>query len=129
MLDASLTAITPPDRINTRRRVPANDPRRLAGTDGRTTQGRRFRDLVLSLADQLGGVDRLSGAQFCLVRAAAALDARILRPLHWFGMLEHRREATPGDRFGGRHFYRKSPFFDRFLRFDVPVERESAVLN
>jgi hypothetical protein len=58
-----------------------------------------------------------------------AMDARILRPLHWFGLLEHRREAIPGDRFGRRHFYRKSPFFDRLLRFDVQVERTSAVLN
>jgi hypothetical protein len=45
------------------------------------------------------------------------------------GLLEHRREAIPGDRFGGRHFHRKSPFFDRLLRFDVQVERESAFLN
>ncbi len=60
---------------------------------------------------------------------AMVMEARILRPLHWFGLLEHRREAIPGDRFGGRHFYRKSSFFDRLLRFDAQVERESAALN
>ena len=58
-----------------------------------------------------------------------AMNARILRPLHWFGLLEYRRGAIHGDRFGRRHFYRKSPFFDRLLRFDVQVERELAALN
>ena len=58
-----------------------------------------------------------------------AMEARILRPLHWFGLLEHRSEAIPGERFGERHFYRKSPLFDRFLRFDVEIEREAAPLN
>jgi hypothetical protein len=58
-----------------------------------------------------------------------AMEARILRPLHWFGLLEHRREAIPDDLFGGRHFYRKSPVFDRFLRFDVQLERKSAAVN
>ena len=57
------------------------------------------------------------------------MEARILRPLHWFGLLEQRREAIPGARFGERHFYRKSPLFDRFLRFDVQIEREAASLN
>ena len=46
-----------------------------------------------------------------------------------FGLLEHRREAITGDRFGARPFYRKSPFFDRFLGFDRQVERELAVLE
>jgi hypothetical protein len=58
-----------------------------------------------------------------------AMESRILRPLYWFGLLEHRGEAIPGARFGERHFYRKSPLFDRFLRFDVQIEREAASLN
>ena len=58
-----------------------------------------------------------------------AMESRILRPLYWFGLLEHRGEAIPGARFGERHFYRKSPLFDRFLRFDVQIERESEALN
>jgi hypothetical protein len=55
-----------------------------------------------------------------------AMEARILRPLLWFGLLEHRHDARPGDRYGGRHFYRKSALFDRFLRFEVEIERASS---
>ena len=58
-----------------------------------------------------------------------AMEARILRPLHWFGLLEHRREPIPGECFGERHFYRKSSLFDRFLHFDVQIERQSEALN
>jgi len=58
-----------------------------------------------------------------------AMEAWILRTLHWFGPLEYRREATPGDRLCGRDFYRTSPFFDRFLRFDVQIERDAAAVN
>ena len=54
------------------------------------------------------------------------MEARILRPLLWFGLLEHRREAPPGDRYGG-HFFRKSALFDRFLQFDVETERASTL--
>ena len=43
-----------------------------------------------------------------------ALDARILRPLWWFGLLEYQ-----GSRLEKRHSYRKSPLFNRFLSFDV----------
>jgi hypothetical protein len=49
-----------------------------------------------------------------------AMDFRILRPLTWFGLLEHRKEAT-GDRREQR-LYRKVALFDRFLKFDVHVE-------
>lgn len=52
-----------------------------------------------------------------------AMDFRILRPLTWFGLLEHRREATP-DR-SKRRFYRKTPLFDRFLKFNVKVQAEA----
>jgi hypothetical protein len=50
-----------------------------------------------------------------------AMEARILRPLTWFGLLEHRRE--PVARAVERHLYRKTPLFDRFVKFDVQVER------
>ncbi len=50
------------------------------------------------------------------------MEARILRPLLWFGLLEHRRERIPGDRFGEMHFYRKAALFDRVLTFDVAVD-------
>jgi hypothetical protein len=53
-------------------------------------------------------------------------EARILMPLYWFGLLEHRSEATPGTRWGEQHFYRKSPLFDRFLAFCVQLEQPDA---
>jgi len=51
------------------------------------------------------------------------MEGRILRPLLWFGLLEHRTEKAPGARFAERHFYRKAPLFDRFLTFDVHTEQ------
>jgi hypothetical protein len=58
-----------------------------------------------------------------------AMEARILRPLLSFGLLEYRHEAPPGDRYGGGHFFRKSALFDRFVQFDVETERASPTLN
>ena len=55
------------------------------------------------------------------------MEARILRPLLWFGLLEHRREEISGTLHGSRHFYRKSPLFDRFVSFDVRLERPATV--
>jgi hypothetical protein len=56
-----------------------------------------------------------------------AMEARVLRPLLWFGLLEHRWEKAPGERFAQRRFYRKAPLFDRFLTFDVhPEQPETA---
>ena len=52
-----------------------------------------------------------------------AMEAIILRPLLWFGLLEHHSEKTPGSRFGQRHFYRKARLFERLLSFDVHTER------
>lgn len=51
-----------------------------------------------------------------------AMEATILRPLWWFGLLDHRAEATGDDRFTQQHFYRKTEMFDRFLSFDVTLE-------
>lgn len=48
-----------------------------------------------------------------------AMEARILRPLWWFGLLEYRQEKGAGHRFEASHFYRKTPLFDRFLSFNV----------
>jgi hypothetical protein len=55
-------------------------------------------------------------------RTPYAMEARILRPLLWFGLIEHRGENIPGNRFGERHFYRKAALFDRMLTFDVVVD-------
>lgn len=55
-------------------------------------------------------------------RSAYALEARILRPLLWFGLLEHRSEKIPDSRFEARHYYRKAALFDRLLAFDVKMD-------
>jgi hypothetical protein len=55
-------------------------------------------------------------------RTSYAMEARILRPLLWFGLLEHRSEKIAGSRFGEHHFYRKAALFDRMLAFDVAVD-------
>ena len=58
--------------------------------------------------------------------ASYAMEARILRPLQWFGLLEHRQDDVVESRFEKRHFYRKTALFDRFLSFDVKLEAASA---
>jgi hypothetical protein len=55
-------------------------------------------------------------------RTSYAMGARILRPLLWFGLLEHRSEKIPSSRFGEYHFYRKARLFDRLLTFNIQVE-------
>lgn len=58
-----------------------------------------------------------------------AMEARILRPLLWFGLLEHRAEKVPGSRLAERHFYRKAELFDRLLAFDVTIDRPARAPN
>jgi hypothetical protein len=55
-------------------------------------------------------------------RTPYAMEAKILRPLLWFGLLEHRSEKVPSGRFGEHHFYRKAELFHRLLAFDVQVD-------
>jgi hypothetical protein len=50
-----------------------------------------------------------------------AMEARILRPLLWFGLLEYRSERGTGS--VERHLYRKTSLFDRFVKFEVAIER------
>jgi hypothetical protein len=50
------------------------------------------------------------------------MEAQILRPLWWSGLLDHREEAVAGSCFEKKHFYRKSPLFDRFMSFEVRLE-------
>ena len=49
-----------------------------------------------------------------------AMEARMLRPLTWFGLLECRLETGSGPVEG--HLYRKTTLFDRFLKFNVQME-------
>jgi hypothetical protein len=55
-----------------------------------------------------------------------AFEARILRPLTWFGLLEARQDEPVGSK-STRPRYRKTPFFDRFVSFDVQLEKQTAV--
>jgi hypothetical protein len=55
-------------------------------------------------------------------RSAYAMEARILRPLLWFGLLEYRTEKIADSRFATRHYYRKAALFDRLLTFDVKMD-------
>jgi hypothetical protein len=59
--------------------------------------------------------------------ASFAMEAQILRPLLWFGLLEHREEKTDPGHFDRRHFYRKTAMFDRFVSFDVRLEGPDAL--
>ena len=53
---------------------------------------------------------------------SSAMEARILRPLVWFGLLESRTEPRSATEFVERRFYRKAPLFDRFVKFNVQIE-------
>ena len=53
---------------------------------------------------------------------SSAMEARILRPLVWFGLLESRTEPGSAADLIERRLYRKARLFDRFLKFDVQVE-------
>jgi len=51
----------------------ANGSRLLVGLDHRSAPARRYRDLISSIAADLGGYDSLTEAQIQLVRSAAGL--------------------------------------------------------
>ena len=50
------------------------------------------------------------------------MESKILRPLLWFGLLEHRSEKIPDSKFATRNYYRKAALFDRLLTFDVKMD-------
>jgi hypothetical protein len=52
---------------------------------------------------------------------SSAMEARILRPLTWFGLLEYQSQTGPGR--VDRHLYRKTPLFDQFVKFNVQIEK------
>lgn len=56
--------------------------------------------------------------------ASHAMEATVLRPLRWFGLLDYRQIDAAEVRFENRHLYRKTPLFDRFLSFDVRFEAD-----
>jgi hypothetical protein len=53
---------------------------------------------------------------------SSAMEARILRPLWWFGLLETRSQERSPTELVGHRLYRKAPLFDRFVKFDVEIE-------
>jgi hypothetical protein len=53
---------------------------------------------------------------------SSAMEARILRPLVWFGLLESRTEPRAPTEVVEPRLYRKAPLFDRFVQFDVQIE-------
>lgn len=56
-----------------------------------------------------------------------AMEARVLRPLWWFGLLEYRQAEVDGKPTESGHMYRKTALFDRFLAFDIVLEMEGGV--
>ena len=62
-------------------------------------------------------------------RGAIAFEARILQPLVWFGLLDRRTESDPRSVLSGTYLYRKSQIFDRFLEFDVKIERQGEMAH
>ena len=52
-----------------------------------------------------------------------AMESRILRPLTWFGLLESRWEEKAG--LGEPRLYRKAALYDRFIKFNVHIEKPS----
>ena len=53
---------------------------------------------------------------------SSAMEARILRPLWWFGLLEARSQEQSPTELVAHRLYRKAPLFDRFVKFNVQVE-------
>ena len=51
-----------------------NGSKLVAGLDGRSAEARRYRDLIISYWDDLGGVDRITEAQRTLIGQAATLQ-------------------------------------------------------
>jgi hypothetical protein len=54
-----------------------NDPLMLRGIDGRSVIARRYRDVAIALADDLGGQKTLSESTKILLRQAAVLTVQV----------------------------------------------------
>jgi hypothetical protein len=61
------------ERSATLRSRITNGSKMVANVDGRSAEARRYKDLTMSLADDLGGASALTEAQRALVRQAAAM--------------------------------------------------------
>ena len=83
MFDPSTTASAsshdlgaPAVRASRLRSRVTNGTKLVAGVDGRSADARRYRDVAMALADDLGGASSLSEAQRALVSQAAALTVQ-----------------------------------------------------
>jgi hypothetical protein len=56
-----------------------------------------------------------------------AMEARVLRPLWWFGLLEYRQAEVDGKPTESGHMYRKTALFDRCLAFEVTLEMKGGL--
>jgi hypothetical protein len=72
MLESQAVAARP-SRLRSR---VTNGSKMVAGLDGRSAEARRYRDLVISYADDLGGADKLTEAQRTLIAQAATLQVQ-----------------------------------------------------
>jgi hypothetical protein len=64
------------ERPSRQRSRVTNGSKLIAGIDGRSAEARRYRDLCISFADDLGGEAGLTESQRALVRQAAALTVQ-----------------------------------------------------
>jgi hypothetical protein len=53
---------------------------------------------------------------------SSAMEARILRPLVWFGLLESRTEPRSATELVDPRLYRNAPLFDHFVKFNIQIE-------
>lgn len=64
------------ERSPTQRSRVTNGSKLVAGLDGRSAEARRYRDLAMSFADDLGGAGKLTEAQRTLIAQAATLQVQ-----------------------------------------------------
>lgn len=80
MTKPALMPVMHPNRLNRRRAIMTNDPRRLNGIDMRTSAGRRYRDIVDQIAAEFGPINpialrELAGLRYTLEQTQAAVVA------------------------------------------------------
>jgi hypothetical protein len=76
-LTIGMASKSPAARPLTVRSAISNNLLALRGVDGRGAVARRYRDVVISLADDAGGVDRLTEPQKIMVRTATMMTVKI----------------------------------------------------
>lgn len=75
-MSSSTASVDRPSRLRSK---VTNGSKMVAGLDGRSAEARRFRDLQISYATDLGGPDKLTEAQRTLIAQAATLQIQAER--------------------------------------------------